>query len=175
MRSLLAGLCLVALSAHADALLIDRIAAVVDAHAITKSTVDARARAALKAATTDAEKARVLDETLTTLIEERLILNDALRMRLSVSDQEIESALAEIGKQTRLSPEQLMAEVKRQGLTPDSYRALLAQQLLEMRWLNIKMNRNSIPPDVDRAAFMANERTRLLTALRQEFFIEVRR
>ncbi len=163
---------LFSLAVHADALLVDRIAAVVDGHPITRSLVTLRAQARMKSAATKADQAKVLTETLETLIEERLIQEDARRLRLVIASEDIDRALAEIGKQTQLSPEALQAELKRQGLTLTEYRASIGQMVLELKWLNLKLNRTSAL-ETDRARDLA-ERARLLTALRAEFAVEVR-
>ena len=163
---------LFSLAVHAAALLVDRIAAVVDGHPITRSLVTLRAQARMKSAATKADQAKVLTETLETLIEERLIQEDARRLRLVIASEDIDRALAEIGKQTQLSPEALQAELKRQGLTLTEYRASIGQMVLELKWLNLKLNRTSAL-ETDRARDLA-ERARLLTALRAEFAVEVR-
>ncbi|MDP1916787.1 MAG: SurA N-terminal domain-containing protein [Myxococcales bacterium] len=172
MRPFLFTALLFSLAAQADALLVDRVAAVVDGHPITRSLVTLRAQARMKSAATKDEKAKVLAETLETLIEERLIQEDARRLRLVIASEDIDRALAEIGKQTQLSPEALQAELKRQGLTLTEYRASIGQMLLELKWLNLKLNRTSAL-DPDRARDLA-ERTRFLAALRAEFAVEVR-
>jgi peptidyl-prolyl cis-trans isomerase SurA len=162
------------LSAHADALLVDRIAAVVDTHAITRSAVEARTRQVMRS-NPDADRTKAFDQTLATMIEERLIQKDAVRLQVTVTDEDVENALLEVGKQNQLTGEALLEEVKRQGMTADTYRALLGEQLLEMKWLMRKMNRAAMPTEGDHAAYLAAERERLLTQLKQEFFIEVRR
>ena len=171
-RSFVFAVLLSAFDAHADALLVDRIAAVVDGHPITRSLVTLRAQARMKAAATKDDQAKVFTETLETLIEERLIQEDARRLHLVIASEDIDRALAEIGKQTQLSPDALQAELKRQGLTLTEYRASIGQMLLELKWLNLKLNRTSAL-DSDRARDLA-ERSRFLTALRAEFAVEVR-
>ncbi len=163
---------LFSLAAHADALLVDRIAAVIDGHPITRSTVDLRAQPRVKTAATPEDKARVFKETLEALIDERLIQDDARRLRLVVTNEDIDRALAEVGRQTHLSADALEAEVKRQGLTLSEYRASLGQQLLELKWLNLRLKRSTFS-EADRAKDL-EERTRLLAALRAEFAVEVR-
>lgn len=172
MRSFVFAALLFSLAAHADALLVDRIAAVVDGHPITRSLVTLRAQARLKSAVTKDDKAKVLGETLETLIEERLIQEDARRLHLVIASDDIDRALAEIGKQTQLTPDALQAELKRQGLTLTEYRASIGQMLLELKWLNLKLNRTSAL-DTDRTRHLA-ERARFLAVLRAEFAVEVR-
>jgi peptidyl-prolyl cis-trans isomerase SurA len=168
-------LCLVSLSAHADAVLVDRIVAVVDTHPITRSAVEERARPLLAVAKTDAEKAQVRREVLIELIQDSLIQKETRRLGLEVRDEEVDAALAEIARQNQLTVAELIVETKRQGLDGDRYKAMLRRQLLEYKWLSLRSNRAAMPVlDSDRGAFLAKEKTRLLEELRAAAIIEVR-
>lgn len=175
MRLLLCWLSVASLVARADALLVDRIVAVVDLHAITRSAVNERARSLLPLAKTGAQKAQVRREALTSLIEDALIFKDALRLKLEVRDEEVEAALAEVARQNQLSITELIAETRRQGFEGDSYREILKGKIIELKWLNVRSNRMAEPEaEADRGAFLMSERARLLVELRASAFIEVR-
>lgn len=164
------------LLAHADAVLVDRIVAVVDLHAITASAVEERARPLLLAAKTDAQKTKARSDALTELIEDALVLKEVIRLRLEVREEEVDSALGEVARQNQLSVEELIAETKRQGLADDDYRAMLRRKILELKWLNVAMNRAAQPSsETERVMFMTSERARLLVELRAGAVIEVRR
>jgi hypothetical protein len=174
-RFLLGWLCLASSLAHADAVLVDRVVAVVDARAITRSAVEARAGPVLVVAKTDAAKTQARRDALLELIEEALILKEAQRLRLEVSDAEVESALGEVAKQNQLTVAELLVETSRQGLDGDRYKGLLKRKLLEFKWLASRINRAAQPAsDAERGAFMATERTRLMDELRAGAVIEVR-
>ena len=174
MRSCLWLVVLLPLSAAADAALVDRIAATVDTFAITVRAVDARAKPALTGTAADQQRARAraLDE----LIEEQLVARDAAKLGVTVTEAEIDQALAEVAKQNQLEVEQLFAEVKKQGLTPSAYRAMVGTQLRSLRWLNLRVDRTA-PPDAEaeRAGWMAAQRARLIAELKAAAVIEVRR
>lgn len=160
---------------HADVVLVDRIAAVVDLHAITRSAVDLRARPLLALAKTEAEKAQVRRDAITELIEEALILKESRRLRIVIREEEVDAALAAVAKQNNLTLAELSAETRRQGFDDGSYRELLGRKLLELKWLNIKANRVAQPTEEsDRVAFLASERVRLMQELRAGAVIEVR-
>lgn len=163
------------LVARADALLVDRIVAVVDLQAITRSAVNERARSLLPLAKTEAQKAHVRREALSSLIEDALILKDAMRLKLEVRDEEVEAALAEVARQNQLSVAALIAETRRQGFEGDSYRAILKGKIFELKWLNVRSNRMAEPEaEADRGAFLMRERARLVAELRASAVIEVR-
>ena len=169
-------LCLASLTSQAGAVLVDRIAAVVDTHAITRSALEERARMLLALAKTDAQKAQARRDALTELIDDRLIQQDAQRLGLRVSDEEVEAALATVATQNQLTVPQLLVETKRQGLDGDAYRGLLRRKILEIKWLNLRANRAAQPPaEADRGVFLASERVRLIEELKSAAAIEVRR
>lgn len=175
MRLILIGLSVASWLAHAEVLLVDRVAAAVDLHPITRSAVEARARPMLAAAKSDAQKEEVRRAVLIELIEEQLIRKDTQRLRLEVRDEEVEAALGEVAKQNQLSLAELFAEIKRQGLDPEQYKTMLRAKLLELKWLNARMNRTNAPSDeAERGNFMASERARLMNELRLSAVIEVR-
>ncbi len=175
MRLIVCGLTLAATLAHADAVLVDRIAAVVDLHAITRSAVEARARPLLALAKMESEKAQVRRDVLTELIEEALILKESRRLRIEIREEEVEAALAEVARQNNLTLAELSTETRRQGMDDGAYRELIRRKLLELKWLNIKANRVTQPTeDSERGAYLASERVRLMQELRAGAVIEVR-
>jgi peptidyl-prolyl cis-trans isomerase SurA len=174
-RLLLVVLSLTSLLAHADPLLVDRIVAVVDLQAITRSAVEQRAQPALASAKTAEQRTQARRDALTDLIEDALISREARRLRLEVKDEEVESAFAAVARQNQLSTDELVAETKRQGIDVDQYRAMLKRKILELKWLNARLNRAAMPEsDAERGAFYSSERQRLMTELRAAAVIEVR-
>ena len=174
-RLLLVFLCLAPLMGRADVVLVDRIAASVDLHPITRSAVEIRARPLLAVAKSDVQKEEVRRAVLLELIEEALIRKEAERLGVELHDAEVEAALGEVAKQNQLTVAELVIEIQRQGLDPQQYKTMLRAKLLELRWLNARMNHAKAPADeAARATFTASERTRLLNELRQGAVIEVR-
>lgn len=161
--------------AHAEGVVVDRIAAVVDLHAITRSAVEDRARPLLAVAKTEAQKAQVRRDVIIELIEDALILKESRRLRIEIREEEVDAALLEVARQNSLTLAELSAETQRQGLDVHVYRALLRRKLLELKWLNIRANRVAQPTDdAERGAFLASERVRLMQELRAGAVIEVR-
>lgn len=174
MRAAWLGL-LLPLSALADAVLVDRVAATVDLHVITRAAVEARVRPLLGTAKTPAAQAKLRREALQQLIDERLIAEDADKQHLRIASEEIDRALEAVAKPNGLTVAQLTEEVGKQGYSLAEYRGLVGAQLLEMRWLLVKVPREAEPKDVAaRAEWMAAQRTRLVDALRAAAVIEVR-
>ena len=174
MRSVLAALLLVSAVAHSQPVLMDRLVAIVDGRPIVRSAVLERARPLLAKATTAEQKKQLEADALIGLVNERLIVNDADVLRVEVSTDEIERALAQVALSNRLTPDQLAAEVVKQGFTMQGYRSMLRQQLLEMRWLRLRKAEGGVSPDSPQYGdFLEAEKKRLLTDLRARATIEV--
>jgi peptidyl-prolyl cis-trans isomerase SurA len=162
-------------AAFADAALVDRIAATVDLHVITRSAVEARVRPRLAQAKTPSEQQQLRTDALKQLIDEVLIADDAAKLRLTVEDSEVDAALAEVAKQNKLTVDQVLGEVRRQGYSTEEYRELLRAQLLELRWVGIKVAQSGQSAGgAEYAAFMAKQREQFVQALRTAAVIEVR-
>lgn len=174
-RLLLAWLCLAPLLGRADVLLVDRVVAAVDLHAITRSAVEVRARPLLAVSKTEAQKEDARRAALMELIEEQLVRKEAQRLRIEVRDEEVDAALQEVANQNQLTVAELFVEIKRQGLEGEQYKAMLRAKLLELRWLNQRLNRAAMPSEeAARGNFMVSERARLMNELRGAAVIEVR-
>lgn len=149
--------------ARAQAVLVDRVAAIVDGRPILRSAVLTRARLPLAKARTDVERQQLERDARAQLIDDRLIAKDAATLRIEVTTEEVDRALVAIARSNQLAPPQLAAEVEKQGYTMTAYRELLRQQLEAMRWLQARKG------DADLDA----ERTRLLVTLRAQATIEL--
>lgn len=171
---LIFSLCLASLVAAADVILVDRVVAVVDTTAITRSAVEERARVIelLSQRKTAGDAAR--NEALNELIDELLVARDAGRLRVGVEDSDVENALLQVAQQNQLSLAQLTDEVRKQGLSLAVYRGMLKRKLLELRWVNLRMERDGLSSASDPGEYMLKERNRLIALLRQAAAIEVR-
>ena len=175
MRLLFVLLSLTPLLGRAAPLLVDRIVAVVDLQAITRSAVEQRAQLMLLMAKSPEQRAQARREALMELIEDALISKEARRLRLEVKDEEVENAFAEVARQNQLSTAELSAETKRQGIDVAQYREMLRRKILELKWVNAQLNRAAMPEaDAARSAFFSSERQRLVAELRASAVIEVR-
>jgi len=125
--------------AEAEVYQVDRIVAVVDQTPILLSTLQARARPFLAMARQQIEdetqlmiaESKVYRQMLDTLVNEQLIARQAEQQQLTVQDNELEKAIDSVAEQNSMSREELMAEIKRNGLTEPFYRAEIRRQILE--------------------------------------------
>lgn len=84
---------------------------------------------------------------LNNLIEMKLQLQEAGRMNLDVNAAEIDGAIEEIRTKYGLTEETLMNSLKAEGLTPDDYRARLADQILLQKVINYAVRNNIVVSD----------------------------
>lgn len=167
-------LCLASLPTFAAGVLVDRIVAVVDTKAITRSDVETRVRVAAQLAREKADVAELRRAALEELIEEALISHDADRLKLEVTDAEVDLALNRIAETNAITLEQLSTEAKAQGLEMRGYRAMLKRKILEMKWVNLRADTESLSKAADPGEFLLGEKRRLVAQLRAAAAVEVR-
>jgi peptidyl-prolyl cis-trans isomerase SurA len=133
-------LSLLFLAVPASARVTDGVAAVVDGYVITRSEVSelVALKRRMGAPSGDEEIAKALDA----LIENALVKREADRLGISVTDEDVEKAVADIRSRNGLTPEAFQAALAAQGMNYTAYlervrneirRVKLAQQVLRAR------------------------------------------
>lgn len=131
-------------SLAADGILIDSVMAVVNHHPITKSEIDRELKPTFEKihATYQGKAYRQLISSLEynvmmKKINERLELEEADRMGLSVTDDEVDHAINDIMQKNNITAKwQLENALASQGLTFRQYRHKLKKQLIVMKLVN---------------------------------------
>ncbi len=138
-----ASLLLTATPGWSDRVLLDRIVAVVNGEAITWSQLrgfippDAMAEARAPGGERAAREIRRLESKyLEEMVELRLEAQAAEAEGISVSDAEVDQAVAGIRSKFSLSDEAFARALEEQGLTMESYRSNLREQILVNRVVN---------------------------------------
>lgn len=124
-------------------ILIDRIVATVNGQVITwselMSVVMVEGRIYL-ADVSEGEKQKRIQELekpfLNNIVEMRLQLQEAQKMGMTVTDAEVEGAIAEIKKKYNLSDEALSESLRTENLTMPEYRKRLGDQILVQKVVN---------------------------------------
>ena len=158
--------------AHADPVILDRLVGIVNTHKILRSDVARRAT----------QYHTELHETLDRMIDEILILEDAQAAHLSITDEQVEQAIEEIGKPYNLDKAGVIAAAQKKGMPPDAYRAELRRQLLIYKWESVRVATKVTAPSTGtkeereeaRRALVAAERKHQVALLRTQAFIELR-
>jgi peptidyl-prolyl cis-trans isomerase SurA len=125
--------------AHADDLPpqgTERVAASVNQEAITIHDLDARVRLGLLAANlpdTAENRQQLAREVLRRLIDERLELQEATRLKINVTETEIDNGVTDLERQNHMEKGQLIALLERNGIDPQTIRD---QTHAEIAWLH---------------------------------------
>lgn len=131
----------------AHATIVERVVAVVGERPILLSDLRHRARPFLSrlyaTAQTPAQLAanetQMFKELLNRMIDDRLEEQAADRARLSVTLDEVDSAIHNIAAQAKIDARELINEAKRQGLTEQDYRDELRRQVLEGKLVQLRV------------------------------------
>lgn len=182
----------------ADSVVVDKLVAVVGTKLIFRSEVLERARIVVKAKESQGESVsdrttleRLRRAVLDQMIEATLIEDAAERMRIDVSEEEVDKAYERIRLNSNITEEQMREAVQKGGLSPTDYRAEIRLQLLEGKWLQIMSLRwpdlakrpppsgKSEPADPEAAVRAAEEalaavRKRAVAELFKRAYVEVR-
>lgn len=144
------GLCLLlAVSARA-AELVDRVVAVVNGKLITLFDVNARLTdlvqrtqgVALKP--DDPQIVELQKQVLDSLINDILIEQEAARLKVTVSETEIDSQVDELKKKNNLTEQQLKNELLKEGLTLKQFRDRIRSDNVKKRLLGFMVHRKAL-------------------------------
>jgi len=120
----------------ASAAVVSRIAAVVNTDIITTYQLDQKLQEQLakqEKQPSPAQLGALRQELLSRMIEETLVQQRVKALRLSVSDEEIETALLDVQQKNQLTREELEDAVTLQGMEFQAYRDNLAEQILRYK------------------------------------------
>ena len=145
--SLVALACVLASATPARATIVERVVAVIGERAILLSDLSNRARPYIvqihqrvpKGAKRAAQMSQMYKALLEKMVDEELMRRAANRARLSVTAREIDDSIAKVARQARLTPERLVEEALKTGLTEREYRQEMRRQVLEAKLLNLRV------------------------------------
>ena len=155
---------LVLASLHGSVLageLVDQIVAVVNKDTVLQSELDEAVEYAaetelrgLEGAAKVKARAEIAEVLLETLIATRLMEQAMDRADISVSDRDLEAAIADVANQNNIDVDRLYEESGKQGMDRDSYRAEMRKQLRQYQFMNLEIrSRVSVTDEDIRAAY----------------------
>ncbi|WKZ91820.1 peptidylprolyl isomerase SurA [Chimaeribacter arupi] len=154
-RTLILGLAICANTAFAAPQEVDRVAAVVDNGVVLESDVDGLMQS-VKMNAKDARQQLPDDNTLRHQILERLIMDNiqlqmAQKMGITLTDADVDKAIANIAAQNRMSVDQLRSRLAYDGLNYGTYRAQIRKEMLisEVRNNEVRRRVTILPQEVE--------------------------
>lgn len=151
--------------AGVDGVVVERVVAVVDRAVVLQSEVDAILAQFEQAmpipAGVDAEavrrerRAQILD----TLIAEKLLEAEVKKLRIDVTDAEVDRAIAGLMRENNLTEETLKMALGRQGMTLADFKGQKKKELTKMKIVQLKVrNRVSVTDEDVKTALKQQER-----------------
>jgi peptidyl-prolyl cis-trans isomerase SurA len=145
------------LAVRAEARVVEKIAAVVGDDIVLSSEVEEHAAPFMQeisalpnAAQRSTRAASLRREILDRLVDERLIIQQATELKLSVSSEDVDRSIEQIKRENNnLTDAQLSAELARAGQSMASYRQEIKKQILRYRVLNIAVGSKVAVSDAD--------------------------
>jgi peptidyl-prolyl cis-trans isomerase SurA len=140
---------------------VDKVIAVVNQEVVLQSDLDRRLAAfkqSLDAIKNPGERAKkrieLSKQVVQALINQRILFQEATRMGLAATDQEVEGAISQIKAQNKLDDAGLARELEKQGLTMPQYRVEMRGQIMQAKVSNLILRpRIQISEEELRAAY----------------------
>jgi len=115
---------------------VDRIAAVVNDDIISVRDLDSRVKLALVVSNLPdslENRRRLLPQVMRKMIDEHLQMQEASRVKIQISSEELNRAIASIERQNRMKPGALLAQLGNAGVDTDAVREQIRADLAWMR------------------------------------------
>ena len=139
-KAVLAGIASVFLSTSLQAAVADRIVAVVNNEIITLSELNDAFephRGKFETSYQGPDRERAMHEAKTVLlkrmIDNLLIEQESRKSGIEVRDQEVTDAIDDMQKRRKISPGEFQKALEREGITPDTYRKDIRNQIMRMK------------------------------------------
>ncbi len=146
--------------------LVDKIVAIVNDDIITLSELQEETAAAEKKILISvplANQAQALyearEQALSSIIDKKLIAQEAKKARVKVSKEEVDLALADIQRRATMSDQQFSRELSKAGLSLKTYRENLRSQLLQRKIVNYDIRSKIVISESRIKEFYENEYT----------------
>ncbi len=151
LRSLCAAGLLVALCAPAcsSAETFDRILAVVNDEIITQSEFDRYIVLASMGGEQKKPGREMERQLLEQLVERKLMVQEANRLKITAKDKDLEKAMQEILARNKMTHKELKAQLAKAGLTIEDVRSAVRAELMTSELIGREVNAKVVVSDVD--------------------------
>lgn len=134
-------------SRPAQATVVERVVAVIGDRAILLSDLKSRAQPFMLQVTQgvppgaqrNAAISQVYKGVLDKIVDEELEERAAIQAKITISSKEIDEAIARVAGQNQITPQKLLSEAAKTGITEQQYRDELRRQLLQAKLVNVRL------------------------------------
>ena len=131
----------------ASATVVERVVAVIGDRAILLSDLKVRAQPFLVQVTQTVQPgaqrsaaiSQVYKGVLDKIVDEELEERAAIQAKITITSKEIDEAIGRVAAQNQITPQKLLSEAARTGVTEAQYRDELRRQLLQAKLVNVRL------------------------------------
>ncbi|MFH2126833.1 MAG: SurA N-terminal domain-containing protein, partial [Pseudomonadota bacterium] len=142
---------------HAEEVVVNRVVAIVDDEVVTSLDLDrAIRRLKMDLARMEAMQrgggvppAQIRRMALERMVDEKIFAKEVKKSGLSVSDEELDHYINRIKQSNKLSEEDFVASLSRQGMTLKEYRDDLRRDILKQRLINQQVRKHVVISDAE--------------------------
>lgn len=142
---------------HAEEVVVNRVVAIVDDEVVTSLDLDrAIRRLKMDMARMEAMQrgggvppAQIRRMALERMVDEKIFAKEVKKSGLLVSDEELDHYINRIKQSNKLSEEDFVASLSRQGMTLKEYRDDLRRDILKQRLINQQVRKHVVISDAD--------------------------
>ncbi len=152
----------------ARAEIIERVVAVVGNDIVLLSEVNARLRPYLKRVLSIKDPAarqqaleRLQRREVRRLVDEKLILQEAIRRKIEVTEGEVNRAIQSVLRQNKITYKELEEALRSQGQSMEEYRTILRKQILRLKVINFAVRSRIAVSEDEARAFYESQKRRL--------------
>ena len=158
----------------AERQLVDRVVAVVNEDIITLQELNAAAEPYLERNADASQRKAALESTLDNLISDKLLAQQVVEAKITVTRSDVDRAIQDILKQNRITEQELRQAVESRGMSMVQYRDDLESQIVRLKLVDLKVRSRVVVAEADIKAEwerqFALEDAEELLSLRHLFF-----
>ena len=157
-RTLLLGLTLVASTTFAAPQVVDKVAAVVNNGVVLESDVNGLMQSVKLNASQGGQQlpddGTLRHQILERLIMDQIVLQMGQKMGVTISDDQLTQAIANIAKQNNMTLDQMRSRLAYEGMDYNTYRSQIRKEMIisEVRNNEVRRRVNILPQEVDNLA-----------------------
>ena len=123
---------------------VDRIVAVVNGEIITYHEVLERSRLIAGESSGQTSVDEVMPRVLESMIDDLIIRQEAARLKIEVSDSEVENEIRQFKARRRLNDEEFARNLRLQGMTPEQFKEQSRQDIVKNRMIGYMVRRKVV-------------------------------
>lgn len=142
---------------------VDRIVAVVNGEIITFQELQQRVRMVTGQTTDPAAVGGAMPQILEGMIDDIILRQEAQRLKIEVSDSEVENEIRQFKARRRLSDDEFERSLRLQGLTQEQFKEQSRQDIVKHKMLGYMVRRKVVVTQEEIDAYIEKNRAELTT------------